>query len=657
MLGILLIAAQAVTPAPGSISVSQATPAKRTVQQDFEAATALQDADNYAGALAAWEALEKRIPNNKRSLAIIHVRKSSALVGLWRDDEAVAAARAGLAGLPAGDTTLQEDRFRAWANLARIAEASLDYASAAEAYRQAEAIAPNAGERVAVFRGLVETETFTDPDAATRDMARAEAFIAPLTIEAKSRAILKRVKSQLLMNQGNYAAAQAEAGLSVKLLGGLTARTDLYDVASRSNYAIAALLGGKTEEARRYMAMTGAGRLSKGNFDPGSQMKVPDCGGEGGLRPDDVAVVEFSVADDGAVRAASPVYAAGGGAVALEFARAARGWSFNPQQMKEMPTFFRARARVELRCSTAFTRPSIGDYLDGELGRWLIAKKVSLPAIEAGSDAAALPKLKLQLTKSEAADGPNALSLVPLLYAIAHNAVATRDEGYAAATRALSILDTNGAKGAGRLAVDRLTWTTARSESWRPRAVARTTMAALSSPAYAGDPEALSAGRLMLADTLRNFDENGAVAVLKQVGDESRLPANHPLRVGALVRLASLEQANGNVDAARAAFESSGLAANQCALIDSPPRFLHAGGSFPMEARQWGFEGWTQVQFDVAADGKVLNERAIVSYPPFVFTKAGKETLATAKYEKSFRPDGGLGCGGSMQRVKFQIQN
>jgi tetratricopeptide (TPR) repeat protein len=660
MLGILLIAAQAAVatpgPTPGPVSIPRAVSAKRTVQQDFDAATALQDAGNHAEALAAWEALEKRIPNNKRSLAIISVRKSTALIGLSRDDEAVAVARAGLAGLPANDPTLQEDRFRAWANLARIAEVSLDYASAADAYRRAEAIAPNTGEHIAVFRGLIDTEVFTDPDAAARDMARAEAFIAPLTIEARSRAILKRVKSQLLLNQGNYAAAQAEAGESVKLLGGLTSKTDLYDVASRSNYAIAALLAGKTEEARRYMAMTGAGRLSKGSFDPGSQMKVPDCGGEGGLKPDDVAVVEFSVADDGVVHAAYPVYAAGGGAVALEFARAARGWSFNPQQMKEMPAFFRARARVELRCSTAFTRPSIDDYLNGELVRWLMAKKVPLPAFEPGSDAAAFPKLKAEVAKIEATEAPNTLTLVPLLYAIAQNAVATRDESYAAATRALSILDANGAKGTARMAVDHLTWAKARSESWRPRTVARTTMAALSSPAYADNAEALAAGRLMLADTLRSFDETGAVAVLEQVGSNSGLPTNHPLRVGALIRLASLEQARGDINSARTAFERSGLSANQCALLDAPPKRVSVGGSFPDEARMWGFEGWTQVQYDIAADGKVLNERAVVSYPPFIFTKAGRQTMASARYEKSYRPDGGLGCGGTSQRVRFTIE-
>ncbi|MGY4396074.1 outer membrane biosynthesis protein TonB/tetratricopeptide (TPR) repeat protein [Sphingomonas sp. UYAg733] len=655
MLGIMLIAAQAVSPA-AAVSPAPVQSAKRSVQQDFEAATALQDAGKHAEALAVWEALEKRIPKNKRSLAIIRVRKATALIGLQRHDDAVAAVRAGLADLPIDDPTLKADRYVGWSNLGRIAEYSLDYASAAEAYRQAEPIASDDLNRVAAFRGLVEAETFVDPDSATRDMARAEAFMAPLKIDARNRAILKRVKSQLLMNQGNYAAAQLEAGAAVKLLGGLTSNTDLYDVAARSNYAIAALLNGKTDEARRYMAMTGAGRLSKGSFDPGPQMKVPDCGGEANLRPEDMAVVELSIGSDGTVSAV-PVYAAGGGAVALEFARAVQNWSFDPVQVKTMPTFFRIRMRIELRCSTVFQRPSVGDYLDGDLASWLSSKGIAPPLLANGSDAATLPMLRSQLAAAEARDGKDALPLVPILHLLARNAVVPRQEANGFARRALAIVTTAGAPATARFAIDRIVAASSGAEGWNAKREVKAIMPALSYPAYAADVPARSAIRLMLADAMRTFDENGARIMLKQVGDEPALPANHPLRVGALVRLASLEQANGNVDAARTAFESSGLAANQCALIDAPPRFLHAGGTFPNEARQWGFEGWTQVQFDVAADGKVLNERAIVSYPPFVFTKAGKETLATAKYEKSFRPDGGLGCGGSVQRVKFLIQN
>ncbi|MEG8017642.1 energy transducer TonB [Sphingomonas sp. LR55] len=82
---------------------------------------------------------------------------------------------------------------------------------------------------------------------------------------------------------------------------------------------------------------------------------------------------------------------------------------------------------------------------------------------------------------------------------------------------------------------------------------------------------------------------------------------------------------------------------------------MSAGGVFPNEAMAWGFEGWTKTQFDVDANGRVLNQRAVLSYPPFVFTKAGVQTVAGARWSKTFRPDGGVGCGGLSQQVRFKM--
>ena len=50
-----------------------------------------------------------------------------------------------------------------------------------------------------------------------------------------------------------------------------------------------------------------------------------------------------------------------------------------------------------------------------------------------------------------------------------------------------------------------------------------------------------------------------------------------------------------------------------------------------------------------------MNERAILSYPAFVFIKAGVATMRGARYAKTFRPDGGLGCGALTQRVRFTM--
>ncbi|MEO6215127.1 MAG: tetratricopeptide repeat protein [Sphingomonas sp.] len=628
-----------------------------TIQQSFDAATTLMANSDHAGALAAWQALETRV-KNRRSLAIVRVNLGTALYKLRRFDEAVAAVRSGLADLPVSDATLNDSRFNAWFQLGQIAESQLDYASAVQAYRTAEPLAPDDTARVATFRGLIAAGTFIDLDNATADLARADALIATMKTDNKLKAMFAMHRSVLLLNQGKFAEARLAAGEAVKLLGGLTDLTDLYDVAARSDYAIAALLGGKADDARRYMSATGAGRLPTGLFDPGVQMKSPECGGEAGLRPQDAAVIEFSISDDGSVISSVPVYAEGGGAAALAFARTARQWSWSPEQVQHLPTFFRYRARVEMRCSTEFERPSVNDYLSAKFGAWLTTKGVAQPPAVSVSDAAALPGQRAQLAATEAAHGKDSIALLAPLYAMMQNPVVSRVEVNALARRALVIADAHGVTPVARVALTRPIWDSNRADFWKHDAYLTAARPALVDPVFAGDPEARAAIRLILADELRRDDSGYVRRLLQEIADDKDLAQNDPLKVGALIRMASLEAANGRLDAARAAFESSGLSARQCSIVDSPPRIVKTNSTandFPMEARVWGFEGWTQVQFDISADGKVINPRAIMSYPPFVFTKAGDKVVGMAQFEKTYRPDGGLGCGGSNTRVRFTL--
>ncbi|MBC3940579.1 hypothetical protein [Sphingomonas albertensis] len=624
-----------------------------TVQQDFDAAAALDAKGDRPAALAAWEKLEARTKPGSRSRGIALIRKSAALFKLDRSDDAVTAARAGLALLPATDPTLAEDRWRAFYDLGIIAQNALDYAGASDAYASAEAAGGTPSLKAASLLALAETRTFTDPAAAEAALARADALVKTAPADARVKAMIARRHAILSLNRGAYEPARVYAIDAVKQLGGLTSQTDSNDVSARSDAAIASLLAGKADDARRYMAMTGAGRLTKGEFDPAVQMDVPPCGGEADLRPADMAVVEFTIGDDGVVRDVSPIYAAGGGAVALEFARAVRDWSWTPEQAKALPAFFRRNVRIEMRCSTLFERPSIGKFLDSDMATWLESKGLSLPAEERGADAVAVVRQRAALAAAEAKSGPNSLATLPPLYQLVNNAVVGREESNVFARRALAIAEAQGAPASARLPLDISVRVTASADSWKDGAFTRAVTPLLSMPVYANDPKARSAILLLIAE--RTSARNRRAVLLQQVADEKGLAANDPMRVGALIRLASLQQQAGDTAMARATFDRSGLAASQCAILDAPPRFLSAGGVFPNEAQAWGFEGWTKTQFDVGADGKVLNQRAVLSYPPFVFTKAGVQTIAGARYTKTFRPDGGVGCGGLSQSVRFKM--
>lgn len=629
------------------------TPAATTTQQDFDAATKLHDDGNFAGALTAWQALEHRPKVSHRTLALIKLRKSFTLFKLGRLDEAAAEARVGLAALPAGDASLDEDRYLSWFAIAQAAETELDFATAADAYRKAVPLASAPISALAAQRGLVTTETFVDSDAVLAEIAKLDQLLVASHVENRVAAAIRLVQGRALLNRGDYRGARDKAHEAVKLLGGLTESTDLDDVAARSDYSIAALLLGDKDGARQYMAMTGAGRLPKGDFNPGVQMVPPPCGDD--LKPEDAAVVQFSISDDGAVFGVTPIYAAGGGGAALDFSRAVADWSWTPEQAKKLPPFFRNRVRVELRCSTAFNAPSVSRHLAGRLKAWLDEKNVERPAI-AESDAVALPHLRTLLAATESAKGASSLALVPILYSLAVNRVASDEESTVAARRALAILDAAGAPPLIRLTFAEMLWRSgidrrAAAHQYRDRAEA-----ALVDPGFSGDAEARTAIRMLIAGAAGRSDRDAARAALQAIADDHALDHSSPFRAAALIRLASLEARAGDVVAARATFDASGLDGKQCSLIDSPPHMLSSGAnasSFPLEAARWGFEGWTEVQFDIAANGKVVAPRAVVSYPPFVFSKAGTNMFGAARYEATFRPNGELACGGSSNRVRF----
>jgi tetratricopeptide (TPR) repeat protein len=649
-------AAMAQQVAQQQVAQQPGTPAKQTVQQAFDAATALSDKGEDAAALAAWEALEVRTRTNPRSLAIVRLRKSQVLLRLRRRDEAAEAARAGLKALSADDATLREDRALGYLSLGLIAENGLDYGSAVEAYRNALALSITTGQKLSAMRGLIATETFLDGKAALAELAPAEALIADPAVDKRSKATIKATISLAYLNQGQYKEAQRTAGEAVTLLGGLSVKTDLSDVAARSDYALAALKLGDKDEARRYIAYTGAGR-SPETFEIPAELDLPPCGGEAELLRDDVAIIEFSVEDDGSVQYSVPIYGSRPGPMAIEFARAARGWSWSIEKLKKLPPFFRRNVRIEMRCSTELQRPSIGNYLAAARTEWLAAKGIVTPEDGSGSDALRLSRLRAALTARDAKGGSDTLADMPLFVGIAYNAVSGREETNAVARRALAVLVANGAPPLVRLSVETTVWATQASDRRNSISYGQQLRQALQNSVYSADSDSVATLSLLLADAdWSDKNVSDKLSLLQAVGRDPRLDSHHPLKVGALVRLASLEYRKGDVTAARKAFDDSGLSGDQCALLDAKPVPLPASTrnlQFPRDAQMWGFEGWTKVQLDVDAKGKTLNVRTVVAYPPFVFSDSATQMFEHLQFSPTYRPGKELGCGGLSSSLRF----
>lgn len=67
----------------------------------------------------------------------------------------------------------------------------------------------------------------------------------------------------------------------------------------------------------------------------------------------------------------------------------------------------------------------------------------------------------------------------------------------------------------------------------------------------------------------------------------------------------------------------------------STPALHRVADDARLGALRWGFEGWVRTEFDIQADGHTLG----------------------ARYQSSFRPDGGAACSANNAMVKFMIPN
>ncbi|BCI70358.1 gram-negative bacterial tonB family protein [Sphingomonas sp. S17] len=629
-----------------------AAPAK-SMQQQYDAATALDSGQDSAAALAAWDRIIAQVKPGSRTWAIAMVRKGGAKFRMGQIDEAAATIRAGLAVLPASDPSLAEDRFAAHMKLGGIASTSLDYADATAEYRKAAEESPDDIGRMAALLAMVRTQTFTDPGEAQATLARADALAQKIKLAKMDQAALEQARLRLAMNSGRLDEANRMAPKVVSLLGGMTLnKVDLRDVAARSDAAIAALLTHHEDSAREYMAYTGAGRSTKGSFGSASLMAPPECGGEADLKPEDVSVIQFSVGDDGTVFGVEPIYSSGGGAKGLAFARAVRDWVWSPEELKELPPFFRYNVRLEMRCSTAYSRPSIGEAINASFTEWVEKKGLATPAKSGSVGADALTRQRAALAAAEAKGQTPAI--LAAAAQMLDNPTLGSDDRAALIAKVQPLAAASDMPAMAQL-VFAIPAQEGRNRDWRGAGRYAAVMSPmLGQRPFADDPQARAALRLWIADRI---GEKYATPYLQQVADDKGLDPHDPLRVGALIRLASAAKRQGDLALARQTFEKSGLAASQCATLDAMPKPVTLPGSsaFPQEAQRWGFEGWVRNQFDIGADGRVANARTLVSYPPFIFSNSAEKAFQSMRYEKTYRPDGGLGCGASVNGIRFKL--
>lgn len=642
------------------LALSISTPAAaQSVQARFEAATAKLGAKDAAGALQDLDALESFLAGqpkpNQFNLAVTRAMRAEALVALGRADEARLAVDTALGGPWLDRAGLEPIRDSAQLLSAKLFEASLDHAAAAKLYLTVSERTKDSAIRATALIGAARTEMFVDaPSALNHIDAAVKLAESDAAVGKAEMANILGLKGRILINGGRYEEAKTVLVRAVDLRGGLTTRTDLGDASLRADAGIAFLRLNRPDLARKYLAFSGAG-VSEVPLPTPLESPLPPCGGEADIRPDDVAVIEFTVLEDGRVVAPRPIFASRQGEMAYVFARAVGDWSWDPEKVREVKLFFRYSPRVELRCTNKAGRPSLMAEFEQATSAWLAAEHAT---ILNGSTADVARQLKQRLDALPAGD--RSASRLALLIQLQRNAAIPDESRKAYAAEAIALARALRAPQPVLFLVsfDAASLESARRLSMRQRADehVRRLKALLAAPDFT-DPRIRATIATIMASALayaKRPDEE--IAALRSVVDDKALPERDPLKVAALVALANAYAARQDFPAAQAAYARTGLTAQQCALLDNGPVLSQSGfGSFPDEAMQWGFDGWTSLEYDVAADGKTRNARIVSAYPPQVFAKASEELSRTVRYRVSFRPESDTACTAMQRRVRFTI--
>ena len=630
-----------------------------SLQAAYDAAQTAMDKEDWKTAAAGFAPLLPSDPARPfdHSRAVIATRLSYALERLDRPGEAAAMARRAIAALPADDAI---SLATAWTVIGDSARFNMDYASATDAYQHAVDAADRTGDgaaRIAAVSGLALTLMTISPE-------RAEIALNSLLNDAKltggtsrpTLAVIEGLRARAAINAGDRVTARAWINRAIPHSGGLYG--DNLSIAQseiRGDAAIIAKLQGYDDDVRKYLTRTGAGHLMSMDWVGSHSGELPVCDADDGIRPDDSAVVEFALSNDGRVIGAMPVYASRPGGIGLAFARAISDWRWNPDQVKTVDAFWRHTVRFELRCVTrpepvALSRPFTRAMLTWlkSLGAFDGPDDSKLPDYVAAGDprldqagASAIPALMVRLRHS----GTDAEAVSINLDRAVEAAQAPAE------VRALVV----------KAHADALA-----RHGGNYRLVGReqaNVMSVLVPGFEARYPASMPAAWLELEWAVA-LERSGDFAAARPhlakaiATPQSALPSDDPIRQVALLHMAMVKARAGEDASAHADLAASGLTAGQCALVDTRPVATNmsiVSSQFPQAALYWHFEGYVEEAFDIAAEGHVSNVRTVIAYPPYVFDPATERAVSDFRFVPPTIQGKAVGCTGQMQKVNYRI--
>ena len=632
------------------------------LQDQYNSAQAAFDAGRMGEARSGFAALLPQLDANPKAAAqaaVVRSRLGAAHLALGDDEVAAALLTRAVATLPEGSDEWQD----ALIDLGHAAEEGIDYPAAAGVYRQL-LLRPDVQplRRLAATSGMVRALMFSDPATARRyaDDALGQAVALHDKSAKDTVAALQMLRGRIELNDGKPGAAYIWLKRALESAGGLGVRVNLTDVRVRGDLAMATFLDHHPEEARRYLAYTGAGQLPEQGLEFGADMPLPACAPVGPVARDDMAVVEFTIADDGRVTNVNTVYATRTGGPELAFARAVRNWSWRPDAVAKLPLFWRQAVRMELRCVSR----GPGRNADWSLGpavlAWLAEHAPEPMPVALRGEAAALPMLRAELARRTAAFGAQSPQLLPVLFRIATNEAVTGAERAATDRAGMALATATGAPADFGLLfrIDLaeldlkpktgIAALIALLKAFDAEGVGQTRAAAVAAvhlgtyAAWADQPAMMdSAYRRILAMPMTTVAD----------GD--------PLRQTARLQLASLAAAAANVDAAHALLAETGLTADQCSAFPIEPAIAANGigsSAFPREALEWHFEGNVRIAYDLDPAGKPQGVRIVTATPPLVFNDASKDAAQHLRYRPIYREGAAIACADMEKGIRYRIR-
>lgn len=531
-----------------------------------------------------------------------------------------------------------------------VSAASSDYSGAETDLKAALAAATSPAERAATALALARVEMITDPSAA-------EVALAGTAGEPRALPAAQLYRARIALARGDEAGARR--ALQASMAAAIDIGGEVATVVARAVFADLALLnGGNADAGAPWLGIIGHGAAA--NPAPIKRV-IPMCDPVGGLSEADAVIFEVG-GYGGRPWRVQPVWMARPGATravaALGRAVLAFRWPADSDALNH-------GVRVYLSCSYAGDLPG---YEPNEgPNKWLVSQRLYPLFTAARTSEARQSALQTELARRMAADGPAALSLVPLLLQTAAEGETSAPLRQGARERALAILTAQEAPAEVLLAMQLQILLNGETADLTNEQLALTLVSRLPGmlatiPAAARTTPTVLAARGLLAASAQSLGDRDRArtewtAVIAGAEADPRL---QPLLTGARLRLADLADAEGKQAEADGLRRAAGLTRPLCRFADTQPgigSLSLTADDYPLAARKALVEGLVSVERQVAADGSHIAPRIVFAFPPRLFDAATLKPVLASRSDPPRRAGLSYPCTANPATVRWRLEN